>query len=116
MVCSCSDGGFLEHIHDIGEPSAAVQPSDEQCSCSGGVHSQDAAGDSGLGAALAASRSGGEWGLGALHSAVASTFWNEKKKVLKFVELTCLYPSLHGATWRMWGVGVEYLWTTWLCG
>jgi hypothetical protein len=32
---------------------------------------------------------------------VASTPWNEKEKVLKFVELTCLYPSLHGATWRI---------------
>jgi hypothetical protein len=45
---------------------------------------------------------------------VASTSWNEKSKVLKFVELTCLYPSLHGATWRMWGVGAECLWATWL--
>jgi hypothetical protein len=43
---------------------------------------------------------------------VASTSWNEKAKVLKFVELTCLYPSLHGATWRMWGVGAECLWAT----
>jgi hypothetical protein len=34
--------------------------------------------------------------------------------VLKFVELMCLYPSLDGATWRMWGVGAEYLWTTYL--
>jgi hypothetical protein len=58
MMCSCSDGGFLGHIHDrdIGEPSQhpAVQPSGEQCGCSGGVYPQDAAGDSGLGAALAA--------------------------------------------------------------
>jgi hypothetical protein len=54
--------------------------------------------------------------LGALHSAVASTPWNEKEKVLKFVELTCLYPSLHCATWRMWGVGAECLWATWLSG
>ena len=36
--------------------------------------------------------------------------------MLKFVELTCLYPSLHGATWRMWGVGAECLWATWLSG
>jgi hypothetical protein len=67
-----------------------VQPSGEQFGCSGGVYPQDDAGDSGLGAAL--------------HSAVASTSWNEKEKVLKFVELTCLYPSLHGATWRMWDI------------
>jgi hypothetical protein len=48
---------------------------------------------------------------------VASTPWNEKEKVLKFVELTCLYPSLRGATWRMdVGVGAECLWATWLSG
>jgi hypothetical protein len=41
---------------------------------------------------------------------------DEKEKVLKFMELTYLYPSLHGATWRMWGVGAECFWATWLSG
>jgi hypothetical protein len=64
MVCSCSDGGFLGHIHDgnIGEPSG------EQCGCSGGVYPQDAAGDSGLGTALTASRSGVRTGRAPLRS------------------------------------------------
>jgi hypothetical protein len=35
-----------------------VKPAGKQCGCSGEVYPQDAAGDSGLGAALAASRSG----------------------------------------------------------
>jgi hypothetical protein len=90
-----------------------VQPSGEQCGCSGGVYPQDAVGDSGLGAALAASRFGVRTGRPPLRSGLHE---KEKEKVLKFVELTCLYPSLHGATWRMWGVGAECLWATWLSG
>ena len=64
--------GFLGHIHDsdIGEPSQhpAVQPSGEQCGCSGGVYPQDAVGDPGLGASLAASRSGVRTGRPPLRS------------------------------------------------
>jgi hypothetical protein len=60
------------------------------------VYPQDAAlGDSGLGVALAASRSGVRTGRPPLRSGL-------HEKVLNFLELTCLYPSLHGATWRMW--------------
>jgi hypothetical protein len=70
---------------------AAVQPSGEQCRCSGGVYPQDAAGDSGLGAALAASRSGVRTGRPPLRSGLHVR--DEKEKVLKFMELTCLYVS-----------------------
>jgi hypothetical protein len=81
-----------------------VQPSGVQCGCSGGVFQQDAAGDSDLGAALAASRSGVRTGRPPLRSG------------LHVLEREGEGPSLHVETWRMWGVGAECLWATWLSG
>jgi hypothetical protein len=68
MVCSCSDGGFLGHIHDsdIGEPSqqlCSLQANDVVA-----LSPQDAVGDPDLGAALAASRSGVRTGRPPLRS------------------------------------------------
>jgi hypothetical protein len=74
MVCSCSDGGFLGHIHDsdIGEPSqqlSSLQANDVVAL----VESIHRTLQVTLASMPPSLRCTLECGLGALHSAVAST-------------------------------------------